>query len=657
MASLGRVLAKDWQPVLDRARGRDLTGLTPESVAVPNRGTYRFGSNADIQRIAEEYGKRYPDRVSPAPTDYSPVTERAGKKVAAAYAIMEHAPHDPEVRKAYDALKRETLDQYRLLQEHGYAFDFYPEQDPYPNSPREAIFDLTANRKMFVYPTVEGFGTDEDFDPSENPLLEIVPGEKWSGKPVTYNDVFRAVHDVFGHGKEGLGFRARGEDNAYRQHLSMYSPLAAKVMASETRGQNSWLNYGPHGEKNRTASLGETIFADQKVGILPEWARDPDIHKKTKTPEMSMSTLQTPSCSGEYDFAKHEGRLAFWKQILPKKTVHYTAKDGSRQVVNFDEQYLTDLATSKAVDKIGFLLADKDNAHTMDPEKWRGEVAEMQVREDGLYGKIVFPSPEAAAAVLANPDLGVSARIRENVAKSDGSVIRRGLIHVLGTLDPQVSGMSGWQTADLSNEGESVLDLSDEEYEDMADEKPTDEVKKDKPLSEYTEADIDAMTDEELDAFLAAHAVPESTYTEDNAEEPEEALAGAGADMSKPQDQMQIDLANEAVAKANARADEAMRRVAEAEWREERAAYASRGVPPHALDLAAPVLNRPDDMVIDLSNSGDADVNVSEVVRSLLGALEGTVDLSNEIGHSGTFSANDSDDPDRALLDAWNAQS
>ena len=45
-------------------------------------------------------------------------------------------------------------------------------------------------------------------------------------------------------------------------------------MTTETRGQNSWLNYGPHGEANRTASSAETIFAPQKVGLMPEWASE-----------------------------------------------------------------------------------------------------------------------------------------------------------------------------------------------------------------------------------------------------------------------------------------------------------------------------------------------------------------------------------------------
>lgn len=281
----------------------------------------------------------------------------------------------------------------------------------------------------------------------------------------------------------------------------------------------------------------------------------------------------------------------------------------------------------------------------------------MEVREDGLYGKIVFPTAEAAKAVLDNPDLGVSARIRP-----DGGTLRGGIVHVLGTLDPQVSGMSPWQPADLSFEGD-VLDLSSEEFVDMAD-----KAGEKKALEDFTEADIEKMTDEELDEFLATY-VPEfgavesskedeptgKSTEEDKTKEPEKALVGAGAELSTKTSQ-DIELANQAVAAANARAQEALRRVADAEWREFRNTMLSEGVPPHALDLAAPVLNRADDMVIDLSNSAEDDVNVSEVVRGLLDTLKGTVDLSTEQGHSGTFRAGDGEDPDKQMLDRWSEQ-
>lgn len=383
---------------------------------------------------------------------------------------------------------------------------------------------------------------------------------------------------------------------------------------------------------------------------------------RVKEPAMSLSYTTPVLQSADYDLSSRDGKLAYWKQILPMKTIEYTAKDGTRQKIDFNREYLTDLANNKAVDKIGFLLADRDNAHTMDPERWRGEVAQMEVREDGLYGKIVFPSVEAAKAVLDNPDLGVSARIREGIPRSDGSTLNRGIIHVLGTLDPQVSGMSPWQATDLSTEGSDVLDLTNEEYVDMATDKP-------KALADYTDEDIEKMTDEELKTFLDTYVPEFDLYneetdehedesdedeTDEHEDEDEKALVGAGADMSKVS--QDIELANQAVASANQRAEEALRRVAEAEWREERGAYLSAGVPPHALDLAAPVLNRADDMVIDLSFANEADVNVSDVVRGLLDSLKGTVDLSAEAGHSGSFVPGDGEDPDAEMLKTWDTQ-
>lgn len=383
-------------------------------------------------------------------------------------------------------------------------------------------------------------------------------------------------------------------------------------------------------------------------------------HRMDKETGMSLSIITPTVHGGDFDLSGRDGKLAYWKQILPMKSIWYTAKDGSRQKLDFTKEYLTDLANAQGVDKVGFLLADKDNAHTMDPERWRGEVAQMEVRDDGLYGKIVFPSPEAAKAVLDNPDLGVSARIRPNIQRSDGSTVPAGIIHVLGTLDPQVSGMAPWQATDLSTSQDEVLDLSDEEYEDMATKKTT-ETTEVKALSDYTEEDIEKMTETELDEFLKAYVPEFGDYTgeqtqevkDEHEDEPEKVLAGAGADMSKTAGSQDIELANQRADAANARAEEALRRVAEATWERDRDLYLSKGVPPHALDLAMPVLCRADDMVIDLSVSNEADVNVSEVVRGLLDALEGTVDLSSEEGHNGHFKIGDGEDPDAEALAHW----
>jgi hypothetical protein len=55
----------------------------------------------------------------------------------------------------------------------------------------------------------------------------------------------------------------------------MYSPLARKAMASETRGQNSTVNSGMYADLNEGASGADTIYADQKIGLMPDWAVDP----------------------------------------------------------------------------------------------------------------------------------------------------------------------------------------------------------------------------------------------------------------------------------------------------------------------------------------------------------------------------------------------
>jgi hypothetical protein len=209
------------------------------------------------------------------PKKYAKVDPERATRIAKAYEEMPHDPHHPLVKAAYNALARETLQQYHHAKQNGFKAEFWDpstERDPYEASPRLATEDVRQNHHMYVYPTDHGYGdepiTQKDID--ENPLLAH-SGEKWNGKPVRINDIFRAVHDYYGHAKEGVGFRHHGEENAWRSHAAMFSPLARAALTSETRGQNSWVNFGPHGEKNRTADTEGTRFADQKIGLMPAW--------------------------------------------------------------------------------------------------------------------------------------------------------------------------------------------------------------------------------------------------------------------------------------------------------------------------------------------------------------------------------------------------
>lgn len=71
-------------------------------------------------------------------------------------------------------------------------------------------------------------------------LSDIDPATRLTG-----NEQFRAVHDYIGHGASGSTFRPGGEEIAYATHAQTLSPLAQMALLSETRGQNSWVNYSP----------------------------------------------------------------------------------------------------------------------------------------------------------------------------------------------------------------------------------------------------------------------------------------------------------------------------------------------------------------------------------------------------------------------------
>jgi Inorganic Pyrophosphatase len=252
------------------APGEPLSGL-PTSVTVPGLGKISVGPHQPIRDLAEKYMQDAGLPYNP-PRDYAKVDVARAARIADEYEKMAHAPNDPAVKKAYDAMAKETMAQWEAIKRSGFKAEFIPPgaPDPYAASPRLAVEDIKKNNHMWVFSTRDGFGTDVGFDPSSSPLLNAT-GETISGQPALVNDIFRIVHDYFGHAKEGVGFRADGEENAWRSHAAMYSPEARRAMTSETRGQNSWLNYGPHGEANRTAKTAETVFADQKTGLMPEW--------------------------------------------------------------------------------------------------------------------------------------------------------------------------------------------------------------------------------------------------------------------------------------------------------------------------------------------------------------------------------------------------
>jgi len=253
--------------------------------------------------------------------------EGLSKRISDAYDKMKDNPTNPEVKAAYEAMAKETLDQYDAITAKGYKLEIN-NNEPYSSS-EDMINDLRDNNRMKIFSTESGFGEEPitDKQREENILLKDSGRKDANGETLLVNDVFRFVHDFFGHAKLGNSFGPIGEENAWRVHSEMYSPEAKKAMTSETRGQNSWVNFSgvndaafKKREKARqlrkegkidqaNQMVGEVYdemkFADQKIGLLPSFAveegapskikfqkKAPSVDKILGTPKPSMVTVK-----------------------------------------------------------------------------------------------------------------------------------------------------------------------------------------------------------------------------------------------------------------------------------------------------------------------------------------------------------------------------
>lgn len=257
-----------------------LNGLPQKPIKLGSE-YYTPGPNKELHDIARDYMEKSGIPYDP-PHDYEKVDPERAAKIAQAFEDMKHDPNDPAVKASYEAMAKETVAQWDALKAAGIKVEWIkPDKDgnmtdPYADSPRRAAMDVSEHKHWWGFPTDAGFGDGSHEAVAamkDNPLLRPT-GETIDGRKVVVNDVFRIVHDMFGHFKEGNGFRADGEENAWRAHSAMFSDAARPAMTSETRGQNSWVNFGPHAAFNRTANAGDTKYAPQKVGLLPSWAME-----------------------------------------------------------------------------------------------------------------------------------------------------------------------------------------------------------------------------------------------------------------------------------------------------------------------------------------------------------------------------------------------
>lgn len=164
----------------------------------------------------------------------------------------------------------------------------------------------------------------------------------------------------------------------------------------------------------------------------------------------------TPFTAG--DAATELGTRLWRKKLLPVGDVEYKGR-----LLHFTKDYLGQLVTafnSRAYDQVPFQLADAANTHTNDPERTRGEITGMELGDDGLYVTAEL-TPDGEKVLSANPRLGVSARIVEDYARSDGRHFPAAVQHVLGTLDPRIPGLGAWEAVEAASPvPDEVIDLS-----------------------------------------------------------------------------------------------------------------------------------------------------------------------------------------------------
>lgn len=370
--------------------------------------------------------------------------------------------------------------------------------------------------------------------------------------------------------------------------------------------------------------------------------------------------------------------LKFRKQILPEREITYTDSEGQQRKINFDREYNANVIDSfnrKAFDAYPYLLAKDDNSHSMDPERFRGKIERLDMAKDGedpgVYAELKFPSKLAAQSTLDNPELGVSVRIKEDYTRSDGEHFDAALVHVCGTLDPQITGMKPWERVDLSGytPETDTIDLSSVTWKGTTMPKRKTTTEDEVDLSGVA---TDDLTDEQLDSILAQFAEEIDSELDEDGDDSEDDSADDDADdgaddgsevvtpaESAPTElssraQKMIDLANSRASNAEARANRALQAAADKDWANEVRDYTSAGVPKAIVDLAEPFLHTVDPKVIDLSNGKSVDGSAQ--MRKILDALKGMIDLSGPKGFGETPADEEQANKDKAALDTWEEQ-
>lgn len=195
-----------------QVRGR---GISPDE-PMPRTSLKKQAGIGRVYQAAVEDAPGYKHAVFEAYGNQMPeVVERAGAQNLDQLTEAAYRSLGEDVKRQFDTLPVTTR--------------YHSGSGEYP-TPSAMIRDVLTNGNLNVF---RG-GDPHDFLNETDPQTGL-----------TLNEMFRGVHDFYGHVAPGSTFRPGGEEVAYAMHQRTLDPLSQIALLSETRGQNSLVNYSP----------------------------------------------------------------------------------------------------------------------------------------------------------------------------------------------------------------------------------------------------------------------------------------------------------------------------------------------------------------------------------------------------------------------------
>ena len=190
-------------------------------------------------------------------------------EVAERFDRLPRMGYDVALARRYRQLKRETRLQYEAIVDAGIRVEpWLGLGQPYHDS-GELVRGVRETGTIQLFLTRSGHGPYGGA--GFHPMREST-GISVKGVELTHNDLFRVVHDVFGHVMFGHSFGPDGELQAAYCQMALLPEVAQPVVFTEQVAQTCWFFFGPHlrDEAGRVPRRGERGYVAPHRRPYPE---------------------------------------------------------------------------------------------------------------------------------------------------------------------------------------------------------------------------------------------------------------------------------------------------------------------------------------------------------------------------------------------------